>query len=79
MAEDWWHWVPRLDTQVLDLSQSPFHASQPHLRHPHPSAQDSMGRAETVAEQEVNTGKEEKVEEARNARGAENKVEGGAP
>lgn len=38
-----------------------------------------MGRAETVAEQEVNTGKEEKVEEARNARGAENKVEGGAP
>lgn len=79
MAEDWWHWVPRLGTQVLDLSQSPFHAAQLHLRHPLPSAQDLMGREQTAAEQEVNAGKEESLEEARDAEGVENKVEEGAP
>lgn len=38
-----------------------------------------MGREQTAAEREVNSGKEESLEEARDAEGVENKVEEGAP
>lgn len=79
MAEDWWPWVPRLGTQVLDLYQSPSRAAQLHPRHPLPSARDSVGREQRAAEQEVSSGKEEGLEEARSAEGAESRAGGAAP
>lgn len=79
MAKDWWPWVPRLGTQALDPSQSPSRAAQLHLRHPSPSAQDSVGREQRGAGQEVSSGREEGLEEARSAEGAESKVVEAAP